>query len=59
MLNPTEKDERQYFDSIKEKLQDALKRIDDRVRQYAGELRDQKEYLYENKPEWIMPKKFR
>lgn len=48
MLNPTEKDEREYLEIIKEKLLLAVRRVDDSVRQYSEELRQNKQYIYEH-----------
>jgi DNA helicase-2/ATP-dependent DNA helicase PcrA len=48
MLNPTEKDEREHLEIIKEKLLLALRRVDERVRDYSEELRQKKEYIFEH-----------
>src|SRR6476620_10943221 len=48
MLNPTEKDEREYLEIMKEKLLLAVRRVDDSVRQYSEELRQNKQYIYEH-----------
>ncbi len=48
MLNPTEKDEREYLEVIKEKLLLAVRRVDNSVRQYSEELRQSKQYIYEH-----------
>lgn len=48
MFNPTEKDEREYLEVLKEKLLLAVRRVDDSVRQYSEELRQNKEYIYEH-----------
>ena len=48
MINPTEKDEREYLEVIKEKLLLAVRRVDDSVRQYSEELRQNKQYIYEH-----------
>jgi DNA helicase II / ATP-dependent DNA helicase PcrA len=48
MINPTEKDEREYLEIIKEKLLLALRRVDERVREYATELRQNKQYIFEH-----------
>lgn len=48
MTNITEQDEREYLEVVKEKLQLTIKRVDDRVKQYSSELRENKQYLYEN-----------
>ena len=39
MINNTERDEREYLEVIKEKLQLAIRRVDENVRQHAEELR--------------------
>ena len=48
MINPTEKDEREYLEVIKEKLLLAVRRVDDSVRLYSEELRQNKQYIYEH-----------
>jgi len=48
MRNNTEQEEREYLEEIKEKLLYAIRRTDDRVRQYSEELRQNKEYIYEH-----------
>jgi len=48
MRNITEQEEREYLEEIKEKLLYAIRRTDDRVRQYSEELRQNKEYIYEH-----------
>ncbi|MEJ0055927.1 MAG: UvrD-helicase domain-containing protein [Bacteroidota bacterium] len=48
MINETEKDERAYLEQIEEKLALAIIRIDDIVKQYSSELRQNKEYIYEH-----------
>lgn len=48
MINPTEQEEKEYLETIKEKLLLAIKRIDERVRQYASELQQNKQYIFEN-----------
>jgi DNA helicase II / ATP-dependent DNA helicase PcrA len=48
MINSTEQDEREYLEEIKEKLLVALSRINDSVKQYSTELRQNKEYMYEH-----------
>lgn len=48
MINSTEQEEREYLEEIREKLLLALKRIDDKVRQFSAELRQNKAYIYEN-----------
>lgn len=49
MLNKTEQDERQYLEVIQGKLKLTLEGISERVRKYAREIQEQKEYLWENK----------
>lgn len=48
MINPTEQDEREYLEQIKEKLLLTVRRVDERVRQYSDELRQNKQYLHEH-----------
>jgi DNA helicase II / ATP-dependent DNA helicase PcrA len=48
MKNATERAEREYLEEVKEKLLLALRRIDERVRQYSTELRQNKEYILDN-----------
>jgi DNA helicase-2/ATP-dependent DNA helicase PcrA len=48
MVNESEKDEREYLEVIKEKLLLAVRRVDDRVKQFSEELRQNKEYIYEH-----------
>ncbi len=48
MTNTTEQEEREYLEEIKEKLQLALRRVDDAVKQFSTELRQNKQYIYEN-----------
>lgn len=48
MINATEQEEREYLEVIKEKLLLALRRVDDRVKQFSTELRQNKEYIYEH-----------
>ncbi|TVQ87470.1 MAG: helicase [Bacteroidetes bacterium] len=49
MKNPTEKDELQYLESIKEKIVQTLSQIDETLQEQAKDLHASKEYLYENK----------
>lgn len=49
MFNKTEQDERQYLEDLKLTLRDVWIAIDEKVKQYAKEIRKQKEYLWENK----------
>ncbi|NOT75769.1 MAG: AAA family ATPase [Cyclobacteriaceae bacterium] len=48
MINPTEKDEREYLDHIQEKLELAIMHVDDTVKLYSTELKQNKEYIYEH-----------
>src|SRR6188768_2011285 len=48
MVNESEKDEREYLEVIKEKLLLAVRRVDERVKQYSTELRQNKEYIFEH-----------
>lgn len=48
MRNITEQEEREYLEEIKEKLLLAIRRSDDRVKQFSEELRQNKEYIYEH-----------
>jgi DNA helicase II / ATP-dependent DNA helicase PcrA len=48
MINQTEQEEREYLEVIKEKLLLAVRRVDDRVKQYSTELRQNKQYIFEN-----------
>ena len=48
MVNATEQEERNYLEEIKEELARALSRIQSRVREYSEELREKKQYLFEN-----------
>src|SRR6187431_1124034 len=48
MINTTEQEEREYLEEIKEKLLLAIRRADDRVKQYSTELRQNKEYIHEH-----------
>src|SRR5688500_17455152 len=48
MVNPTEQDEREYLEEVKEKLLLSIKRVDDRLKQVSAELRQNKEYIYEH-----------
>ncbi len=49
MINATEKDEREYLELIEDKLEHAIHEIEDRVKLQAEELRQTKQYWYENK----------
>ena len=48
MVNQTEQEERNYLEEIKEELTRALSRMQNRVREYSEELREKKQYLFEN-----------
>lgn len=48
MINRTEQEEREYLETIKEKLQLAIRRVDASVRQFSTELRQNKEYIHEH-----------
>lgn len=47
-MNSTEQAEREYLEEIREKLLLALRRVDERVKQFSTELRQNKEYIYEH-----------
>jgi DNA helicase-2/ATP-dependent DNA helicase PcrA len=49
MISNSEKEENQHLEEIKEKLQTALVQIDEHVNEYARELQENKEYLWEHK----------
>ncbi|MCL7423251.1 MAG: AAA family ATPase, partial [Methylobacter sp.] len=51
MINQTEADERAYLEEVKAKLHDALDEIDARVRRYAEEIQEQKNYSWEHRAE--------
>ncbi|GHN02710.1 DNA helicase [Cytophagales bacterium WSM2-2] len=48
MINPTEQDERNYLEEIKERISFALQRTSTRVNEFSDELRETKEYLHEH-----------
>src|SRR4051812_10902267 len=48
MINPTEQQEREYLEVIKEKLLLAIRRVNENVRQFSDELRQNKEYIHEH-----------
>lgn len=48
MINSTEQAEREYLEIIKEKLLLAIQRLEERVRQFAHELRQTKAYMHEH-----------
>ncbi|AYB32549.1 HelD family protein [Chryseolinea soli] len=43
-----EQQEREYLEEIKEKLMFAIQRVDDRIKQFSTELRQNKEYIHEH-----------
>jgi DNA helicase II / ATP-dependent DNA helicase PcrA len=49
MINATEQEERESVERIREILLLAIKRADENVKQYAEELRQKKEYIYEHR----------
>ena len=49
MFNKTEQDEYKYLEDLKLKLRNVWISIDEKVKEYAKEIRKQKEYLSENK----------
>jgi DNA helicase-2/ATP-dependent DNA helicase PcrA len=49
MFNKTEKEEKEYLEEVKDKLSIALGQIDRNVTNYTKDLKEQKDYLYENK----------
>lgn len=48
IFNPSERDEREYLEVVKEKLHLALRRAESSVRQYSDELRQNKEYIHQH-----------
>jgi DNA helicase-2/ATP-dependent DNA helicase PcrA len=48
MQQGTEREEREYLEIVKEKLALAIQRVDDRVKHYSAELRQNKEYIHEH-----------
>jgi DNA helicase II / ATP-dependent DNA helicase PcrA len=48
MQQATEREEREYLEIIKERLALAIQRVDDRVKHYSAELRQNKEYIHEH-----------
>jgi DNA helicase-2/ATP-dependent DNA helicase PcrA len=48
MINPTEKDERDYLEEVKQKLEFSIQLVDSRARQFSEELRQKKEYIFEH-----------
>jgi len=49
MLNQTEAEERKYLNRIIEKLEDAYFGVDEAIERQSRELKEQKNYMYENK----------
>jgi DNA helicase-2/ATP-dependent DNA helicase PcrA len=48
LINETEQEEREYLEEIKEKLELTLRRIDNNVREFSEELRQNKQYIHEH-----------
>jgi DNA helicase II / ATP-dependent DNA helicase PcrA len=48
MINQTEQEEREYLEVIKEKLMLAIRRVDENVRQFSSELKQNKQYIHEH-----------
>ncbi|MCU0369260.1 MAG: AAA family ATPase [Cyclobacteriaceae bacterium] len=48
MIHLSEQEEREYLEEIKQRLVFAISRTDENVKQYATELRQNKEYMYEH-----------
>jgi DNA helicase II / ATP-dependent DNA helicase PcrA len=48
MINKTEQEEREYLEVIKEKLLLAIRRVDENVRQFSSELKQNKQYIHEH-----------
>ena len=49
MINKTEADEQEYLSQIIDKLEAAYTAVDENVNRTSKELKEQKNYLYENK----------
>lgn len=49
MFNKSEKDERNYLERVREKLQTAIDQIDKKVEEYVKDVQAQKDYLSEHK----------
>ncbi len=49
MVNKSEKEERKYLETIKNRLEEVLAKIDETVHGHARSLKEDKEYLYESK----------
>jgi DNA helicase-2/ATP-dependent DNA helicase PcrA len=50
-MNTTEQDERNWIAQVQQMIDAAMSRIDDNIIDFAEQLRENKEYLYENKAE--------
>lgn len=50
ILNPTEKEEREYLDSILHQLEWALQSLENRIRQFSREFREDQTYLRDQQP---------
>ena len=48
MINPTESDERNYLEEIKERISFAIQRTASRVNEFSDELKQTKQYLHEH-----------
>lgn len=48
MINETQQDEREYLEEVKERILLAIRRVDERVKQFSDELRQNKQYIFEN-----------
>src|SRR6187549_161100 len=48
MINRTEQEEREYLEEIKEKLQLTIGMVDNTVKQFSEELRQNKQYIHEH-----------
>ncbi|TVQ16839.1 MAG: helicase [Bacteroidetes bacterium] len=49
MIHPTEKDERQYLETVKDKINQAISSVTEKLEEQAKDLHASKEYLYDNK----------
>ena len=47
-MNATEQEEKEYLEQIKERLDLAIRRVDDAVKGFTSELREKKQYLHEH-----------
>lgn len=50
-MNITEQDERAFIEQVIDKLRDSIARIDEDIQSYAEQLKENKEFFYENKAE--------